>query len=71
MNVRFLPSFCPDFVKVSASPGLEDTGDRKERPAGGRRKDFKLELPFWMAAWDSYAVAAAVLGQVLEHIIVC
>eukprot|EP00973_Karenia_brevis_P027297 3763641-Karenia_brevis.AAC.1 len=71
---KFLPAFCPDYKVVcteddSANTGLGKLtrlldGDAKEETqAKDKKKDLKLSLPFWMLAWDSYAIAAAILGQ--------
>jgi hypothetical protein len=37
-----------------------DENDTKDKRGAGRR----LDVPLWMLAWDSYALAAAVLEQV-------
>lgn len=58
---RFLPAFCPGFMPVRDPAADEDEGQvlRSKKGAG-----LRLELPVWLSAWDSYALAAAALGQV-------
>ena len=57
-HFRFVPPFCPDFVPVK----LDD-----ERSEGGR-KEFtrRVEPTIWLIAWESYALGAAVLDQVVH-----
>eukprot|EP00973_Karenia_brevis_P015618 2135788-Karenia_brevis.AAC.1 len=74
MFVKFLPAFCLDYKMVckeddSAKTELGELtqsldGDAtEEAQARDKKKDLKFALPFWMLAWDSYAIAAAILGQ--------
>ena len=72
---RFLPAFCPDYKAVETDH--EEAGDKEQvreslvkllgtkdaAPDKPKKSEYKLQLPFWLAAWDSYALAAAVLGQ--------
>ena len=57
---RFLPTFCPEFKDVP----LDLTSEQQEagKSKGANRR---LEPVMWMLAWDGYALAAAVLNQVL------
>ena len=57
-HFRFAPPFCPDFVPVK----LDD-----EKSEGGR-KEFarRVEPTIWLIAWESYALGAAVLDQVVH-----
>ena len=60
-RVRFLPAFCPEHCPVSLEQEfLPVAADTKEKKANERR----LEPTIWALAWDSYALAAAALGQV-------
>ena len=42
---------------------LESEGEGKDRKFSDRR----LEISSWMLAWDGYALAAAMLDQVLSR----
>eukprot|EP00973_Karenia_brevis_P091852 12409470-Karenia_brevis.AAC.1 len=72
---KFLPTCCPEFRAVEDD--FEEEGDRQsvkdslvklleckgDSARDKKKTDYKLQLAYWMAAWDSYALAAAVLGQ--------
>eukprot|EP00973_Karenia_brevis_P069083 9604407-Karenia_brevis.AAC.1 len=52
---RFLPSFCGEFMPVSI--------DEKGAFFSKSKTNLRLELCFWQAAWDRYALAADILDQ--------
>ena len=56
--VRFLPNCCDTFVGVTVE--LDESGDEifVVKDSRGTRK---LSLAMWMAAWDRYALAAAMV----------
>lgn len=60
---RFLPAYCPGFVQVLADTGMEQKS-KEVRDGERKSKGLRLELPYWLIAWDSYALASAALDQV-------
>lgn len=56
LRFRFVPPFCHGFIPVQLD------GEKSE----GGRKEFarRMEPTIWLIAWESYALRAAVLGQV-------
>ena len=58
---RFLPTYCPGHEKVVEAQGGMALVDLV--PGAAREVKRRLELHLWMAAWDAYAIAGAVLEQ--------
>lgn len=55
---KFLPAFCPEFVKVK----ITDTMQLGEE-AQPKEAKWRLEVTQWLWAWDAYALGAAAVGQ--------
>ena len=54
--LRFLPAFCPEYIRVAP--------EAEREPRRGEGNSRRLDLPMWLLAWDSYALAGAALDQV-------
>ena len=51
---RFLPAICPEARHVALEGGTES-----------KEKNRRLEFHLWLIAWKGYALAAAVMDQVI------
>eukprot|EP00973_Karenia_brevis_P020836 2863249-Karenia_brevis.AAC.1 len=56
---RFLPTFCPEFKRLSGEVAPSVFGVRKY----GEKEERKVGLCWWLAAWDGYSLCATVLDQ--------
>lgn len=61
MRVRFLDLTAKDFVPVKIENNLDMAEEQGGRQA--RNKTYRPCLAAWLVAWDKYAIAADVLGQ--------
>ena len=59
---RFLPDCFNEHV-VTLLPTEKDHRGRDVAMQEPKVSNRRLDLPAWMAAWDSYALGAAMLGQ--------
>ena len=70
-----MPSFCPNLKSVEENfdeqederevkASLVKLLDQKDESSKHPKAEYRLQLAFWLSAWDGYALAAAVLGQV-------
>lgn len=70
-----MPSFCPNFKSVEENfdeqedkrdvkESLVKLLDQKDESSKHLKAEYRMQLAFWLAAWDGYALAAAVLEQV-------